>query len=164
VEFEVEEPAAEKGLSGRGPAGARHGVLGQCVGLAAGSSEVSEDGGDDVGIEDEGEDAHFAAAAGAAQRVDLDALEKQSPTPTQGQQLRPGRRIRGTRAVRARARLGEQTVASPGGAPAGVIPPWRLGEGESAPQRSARSGRLQQASIAVAEWGKRIWRLLDSGF
>jgi hypothetical protein len=38
------------------------------------------------------------------QRVDLeDALEKQGPAPTQGQQLRPGRRIRGTRAVRARA-------------------------------------------------------------
>lgn len=28
---EVEQAAVEKGLSGRGPAGARHGVLGQCA-------------------------------------------------------------------------------------------------------------------------------------
>jgi hypothetical protein len=32
---------------------------------------VSEDGTDDIGIEDEGENAHFAAATGTAQRIDL---------------------------------------------------------------------------------------------
>ena len=59
-------------LSGRVPAGGRQAVLGESARVAPRAAQVSEDGGDDVGVENEGEHLHFAAAAGTAQRIDLE--------------------------------------------------------------------------------------------
>ena len=52
--------------SGRVAGSGRQAVLGESAGITLGAAEVTEDGGDDVGIENEGEDFHFAAAAWTA--------------------------------------------------------------------------------------------------
>ena len=63
-------------------------------GIAAGFAEVSEDRGDDVGVEIEGDDLHVAAAARTTQGIDLeDALQGLRPAPAQGQELWPGRQV-----------------------------------------------------------------------
>ena len=108
-------------LSGRVPAGGRQAVLGESARVAPRAAQVSEDGGDDVGVENEGENLHFAAAAGTAQRIDLeDTFEKLGPALSERAQRRPIWRVVGGwgRDLGQRAGVGENAGSPPAGAPA----------------------------------------------
>jgi hypothetical protein len=47
-------------------------VFGDGARVPAGAAQVLEDGAADIGVEDEGDDAHCGAAAQAAERIDLE--------------------------------------------------------------------------------------------
>jgi hypothetical protein len=66
------------------------GVLGERARVTPSAAQVAQDGGDDVGIENERDDAHLAATSQATERVDLeDPLEKLCPSLSHGAQRRP---------------------------------------------------------------------------
>ena len=85
------------------------------------ASEVTEDGGGDLGIEDEGEDAHFGATASASEGIDLeDASQEHGPAASEGPKGGPGGDgiLVGARRFGAEAGFSEDAEFAPASAPA----------------------------------------------